>query len=74
MSPTAKCYEIQIEEPLSQLWQAWFSEVEITKAGTGTRMTGWFSDQAALFGLLARIRDLNLTLVSVQRVPAKRDE
>jgi hypothetical protein len=39
--------------------------------GANTILSGWLPDQTALFGVLARIRDLNLTLVSVKRLPYK---
>ena len=66
------CYEIRVVEPLDSLWQQWFPELEIIPAqaqpGPGTLLRGTLPDQAALFGLLARVRDLNLTLLEVRRI------
>jgi hypothetical protein len=67
---SAGCCEIRVKEPLAPGWAAWFSELELTPAGPGeepgTLLRGSLPDQTALFGVLARIRDLNLTLVSVK--------
>lgn len=69
-SPTQPArYEIHLAEPIQERWLPWFDEFEITGTENGgTLLTGSVSDQAALHGLLARIHDLHLTLVSVQRV------
>jgi hypothetical protein len=68
-------YEIRIEEPLAECRLEWFPNMEITRCadeaeieGANTILSGWLPDQTALFGVLARIRDLNLTLVSVKRI------
>ncbi len=72
MRPLACRYEIRVEETLESWWTGWFSDMEIIPAEnetcTGTILRGSLPDQAALFGLLGRIRDLNLTLVEVKRV------
>ena len=62
-------YEIRIQEPIQERWLPWFDEFEITSTETGgTLLTGSVIDQAALHGILARIHDLHLTLISVVRV------
>lgn len=62
-------YEIRIKEQIGEKWLAWFDEFAITHAERGeTLLTGAITDQAALHGLLARIRDLNLTLISVNKI------
>jgi len=67
-------YEIRIKEPLADKWLAWFDEFAVTRTESGeTLLTGSIPDQAALHGLLAKIRDLNLTLISVNRVEPKKD-
>ena len=62
-------YEILIKEKISEKWLPWFDEFTITINESGeTLLTGLIRDQAALHGLLDRVRDLNLTLISVNRV------
>lgn len=65
-------YEIRVAEPLERHWLLWFLDLGITPAplqtGPGTMLRGELRDQAALFGLFTRIRDLNLTLLEVRRI------
>jgi hypothetical protein len=65
-------YEIRVEGQLAQRWSDWFEGLTIhTGPGDATTLTGWLADQAALFGALAKIHNLNLVLISVIRsVPA----
>lgn len=59
-------YEIKIKGHLDQRWSEWFAGLKLTHfEANGTMLSGLFQDQAALHGLLERIRDLNLTLISV---------
>jgi hypothetical protein len=61
-------YKIHIEGPLDETWSAWFDGLAITPAADGgTLLSGPLEDQAALHGILMKIRDLGLTLVSVTR-------
>jgi hypothetical protein len=68
-------YQIRLEGQLDDQWTDWFSSLTITLEENGiTLLTGPVADQAALFGLLKKIRDLGLPLVSLNRVnPAKSD-
>ncbi len=62
-------YEIRIEGMLPQDWSDWFGGMGITQFVDGeTALSGPVADQAALHGLLNLIRDLNLKLVSVERI------
>ena len=62
-------YVIRIKGYLAPSWSESFAGMQLTLTGDGeTLITGLVMDQAALHGLLARIRDLNLTLISVNRV------
>jgi hypothetical protein len=54
---------------LDSSWSAWFEDLEISSDEPGqTLIAGPVTDQAALHGLLAKIRDLNLPLLSVRRL------
>jgi hypothetical protein len=66
-------YEIRIRGTLGPEWAEWFDGMEIRQDADGeTVLAGSMPDQAALHGLLARVRDLNLTLISVN--PSSRSE
>lgn len=59
-------YEIRMQGLLTDRWSAWFDGLTIRREPNGeTVPCGPLADQAALHGVLARIRDLNLGLVSV---------
>jgi hypothetical protein len=62
-------YRIHIQEPLDPSWEEAFDGLTLHRQADGTtHLHGPVIDQAALHGILARIRDLKLTLVAVQRV------
>ena len=61
-------YRIKLKEHLDPKWSDWFEQMAISTEGDQTILTGPVADQAALHGLLIRIRDLNLTLLSVERI------
>jgi hypothetical protein len=62
-------YEIRLAGHLDQRWAAWFDGLTLTHQGDGTTVLhGPVVDQAALHGLLQKIRDLGLPLVSVAQV------
>ena len=63
-------YEIRVRGVLDRQWSAWFEGLEVTgdEERGQTVIAGPVADQAALHGLLAKVRDLGLPLVSVRRV------
>ncbi|MGH3150349.1 MAG: hypothetical protein ACRDOB_06435 [Streptosporangiaceae bacterium] len=63
-------YEIRVEGILDQRWMAWFGGLQIDSDDTQTVISGPVADQAALQGLLNRIWDLGLVLISVRRLDA----
>jgi len=69
-------YQIRIKGHLSDQWTGWFGDLTITLEEDGdTLLTGPVVDQAALFGMLKKVRDLGLPLVSINCVqPGKPDK
>jgi hypothetical protein len=68
-------YEIRLKGHLAPRWAAWFDGLSLSSQNDGTTIiSGLVADQAALHGLLHRVRDIGLPLVSVTRVePDQRD-
>lgn len=68
---TPRIYEIRVEGHLAERWSDWFEGLAIRQDPDGeTVLAGLLIDQSALFGVLTRIHDLNLVLVSVFRISA----
>lgn len=69
-------YEIRVRGRLAPRWSAWFDELAIeTDATDGTTtVRGPLVDQAALHGLLQKLRDLGIPLVSLTEVPSSTTE
>ena len=61
-------YEIRVAGVLDHRWAAWFAGLHVESDGAQTAISGLLTDQPALHGLLARIRDLGLCLISVRRL------
>ncbi|MBK9125068.1 MAG: hypothetical protein IPM16_18375 [Chloroflexi bacterium] len=62
-------YEIRIDGHLDTRWADWFEGLTITLEDNGeTVLTGTVADQAALHGLLRKVRDLGMTLISVNAI------
>jgi hypothetical protein len=62
-------YQLRVKGNLDQKWSAWFDGFTITPQANGvTLLTGPVADQTALHGLMGKIRDLGLPLLSVRRV------
>ncbi len=67
-------YEILVQGQLDDLWKHWFAGMSLSSLENGesgiacTLIAGQVTDQSALHGLLIKIRDLNLELLSVRRI------
>jgi hypothetical protein len=71
-----RCYELRLAGRLDSRWSAWFGRLTITLEEDGTTaLRGPVTDQAELHGLLTKVRDLGVTLVSVtlRDVPDRAD-
>ena len=64
----AATYQIRVQGELDEGWADRFSNMTITAQGGITTLTGTVTDQPALHGLLIKIRDLGLPLLSVNRI------
>ncbi len=61
-------YEIRVEGRLPGDWSDWFEGLQIRPGpGSSSILCGFLADQPALHGVLAKVRDLNLVLISVER-------
>ena len=70
--PVGKIYEIKIKGHLNASWADWFEELTFTHENDGTTtLTGKIIDQAALHGMLKKVRDLGLPLLSVNCIDHK---
>lgn len=59
-------YQIRLKEHLDRHWSAWLGGLMLSHEANGeTVLTGEVADQAALYGLLSKVRDLHVTLLSV---------
>ena len=67
-------YEIRVAGILDSCWATWFDGLQVIAEGGETVISGLVTDQPALHGLLAKIRDLGLTLTSVHRLDPRREE
>ena len=68
----SEAYAITVKGHLDPGWSEWLEGLMMTYTDSGeTILSGPIADQAALHGLLMRIRDLNLTLIAVNRVGSK---
>ena len=65
----ANRYQIIVKGHLDSDWASWFGDIQLSyDAQDNSVFTGDFPDQPALYGILDRLRDLNLTLLSVTRL------
>ena len=61
-------YEIRVDGVLDGRWADWFGGLQLSSDGTQTVICGPLADQPALHGVLAKVRDLGLCLISVRRL------
>jgi len=67
--PRPLVYQIRLKGHLGQQWSGWFDSMTIVLEENGeTVLTGPVTDQAALHGLLRKVRDLGMTLLSITRL------
>jgi hypothetical protein len=64
------CYQIRVRGTIDPHWSDWFDGMAIVYDASGdTLLNGMLADQAALYGVLHRIRDLGLALLAVEQLP-----
>ncbi len=69
-----ECYEIRVRGQLDTHWRTWFEGLTLTPIGDHeTLLAGPIRDQAALHGILGKIRDLGLYLISVMPVDCENE-
>jgi hypothetical protein len=65
-------YRLRIRGHLGQAWSSWFDGLVISQQDDGTTtLTGPLVDQAALYGVLSRLRDIGVTLLAVEQLPSE---
>jgi hypothetical protein len=79
MPDQPKTYQIKAQGQLDESWSDWFDQMTVTVECNSdglpiTTLTGPVIDQAALHGILRRINDLNLPLLSVEQIDVSEDE
>lgn len=62
-------YEIRVDGVLDGRWSEWFQGLQIDNQGGETVLSGTLPDQPALHGILDKVRDLGLTIITVRRLP-----
>lgn len=68
-------YEIRLKGHLDEHWSEWFDDLTVTyDEHDNTILTGPIVDQSALHGLLKKVRDLGLSLISISLVEADSEE
>jgi hypothetical protein len=62
-------YELRVAGVLDGSWSEWFKGLQVRNQGTDTLLVGTLPDQPALHGILDKVRDLGLCIITVQRLP-----
>ena len=71
----AVSYEIGLQGQIDSKWSAWFAAMQVVRQEDGTTLLiGSLADQAALFGVLKRVRDAGIPLLSVNQVKRLNEE
>jgi hypothetical protein len=66
MTADGSTYAVRVQGHLDHHWASWLGHMTITHNDDGTStLTGFVADQAALHGLLAKVRDLGIALIAV---------
>ena len=65
-------YEIRVKGRLGKMWSDWFEGFKISRLKDETLLVGIVEDQAALHGVLNRVRDIGLTLISIKQTEVDR--
>jgi hypothetical protein len=73
MTDGGEIYQIKVKGVLDEKWSDWFNGLAITVESGITTLSGAIADQPRLHGLLSKIRDLNLTLLSVTRIESEKE-
>lgn len=60
-------YEVKVRGLLGNQWLSWFEGMSIETEGSSTIITAQVPDQSALHGLIAKVRDIGLPLISIRR-------
>ena len=64
-------YEVRVEGVLDSRWSEWFEGLHLQNRSGETILSGTLPDQPALHGILDKVRDLGLTIITVRRLPAE---
>lgn len=70
----ATAYQIRLKGALDSSWSDWFDGFSICVEGNATLLSGIVPDQSALHGILAKINDLGLSIVSIERLSQTEQE
>ena len=67
-------YEIRVDGILKERWSEWFAGLTLESDGDETVLSGALNDQAALHGVLERVRDLGLSVIAIRRLSLEETE
>ena len=62
-------YELRVDGVLDGRWSEWFEGMEVSNDGGETVLTGTLPDQPTLHGVLEKVRNLGLSVITVRRLP-----